>query len=458
MNALTITGALPTAYWIALVLMTVLVLEALSKWKQSWSVPALAVYGTAGAWYLVDIIYNGVDNYRLLFKDDIIQTAIWQLVLFLLVFRSVLPGLVNKLTRRYKNMRPDATAFDPADRSRQIERAFRIFVGVWFVLFCLGQYNVGFQPLKTLFPTLAGYQIFMWGRPRIGGGFSFFISTCGYLYTFVCAFFGVVAVLASRKAIRIGAVIMLLITWPNFFYGGTRHTVLAVVMPGVATYILFYRHNLIVKLVVSVILFMLINYWMLVMIAYRGEGIVHAYQEGRTESKYLTETKHLGLNMFEELCWINYYMDAGQFEINHGKRYFAELVNIVPRSIWKNKPTIGIDYAILRGQAGGTEESAGVFATVSTGMIGQGVTNFGQFFGPCAAGFLMAVWAAVLSILHQQRHSIFRTCLFLIGLGLTFNLGRDITLLVIFPFIFGFLVIYFYERLERKKTTPLTVQ
>ncbi len=54
------------------------------------------------------------------------------------------------------------------------------------------------------------------------------------------------------------------------------------------------------------------------------------------------------------------------------QRYFAELVNPIPRGLWQDKPMIGIDYAIARGQLYGDQKEgeAGVGATISTGMIG----------------------------------------------------------------------------------------
>jgi hypothetical protein len=74
-------------------------------------------------------------------------------------------------------------------------------------------------------------------------------------------------------------------------------------------------------------------------------------------------------------------------------------VNPIPRGLWKDKPLIGIDYAIARGQlfVGQREGDAGVGATISTGMIGQGVVNFGPFFGVLAAALLMAFWVAILA-------------------------------------------------------------
>jgi hypothetical protein len=76
-------------------------------------------------------------------------------------------------------------------------------------------------------------------------------------------------------------------------------------------------------------------------------------------------------------------------------------------------------------------------------MIGGGVLNFGLIFGPIAAGMLMALWTGVLIHWWEQRKSLLRLVLFMLGAGLTFNLGRDISLLVLWPAIFA----YFFVRL-----------
>jgi hypothetical protein len=106
---------------------------------------------------------------------------------------------------------------------------------------------------------------------------------------------------------------------------------------------------------------------------------------------------------------------------------------------------IGIDYAKWRGFESEHDENGelGVNTTVSTGMIGGGVLNFGQIFGPLAAGMLMALWIGLLIRWWEQRRSLLRLVLFMLGAGLTFNLGRDITLLVLWPAIFA----YFFVRL-----------
>jgi MFS family permease len=110
--------------------------------------------------------------------------------------------------------------------------------------------------------------------------------------------------------------------------------------------------------------------------------------------------------------------------------------------IWPSKPLIGIDYAKWRGFESEDGE-LGVNTTVSSGMIGGGVLNFGQILGPVAAGILMALWTGLLIRWWEQRKSLLRLVLFMLGVGLTFNLGRDISMLVLWPVIFA----YFFVRL-----------
>jgi hypothetical protein len=150
--------------------------------------------------------------------------------------------------------------------------------------------------------------------------------------------------------------------------------------------------------------------------------------------------------MYEELCWINTFIEDGRYEPEWGQEYLDELANPVPRSLWPGKPTIGLDYAVLRGQAGGEEDQGGVYATISTGMIGQGVVNFGRLLGPVCAALLMSLWAAVLARLDLRGSAIGSFPLYALGIILTFNMGRDITLLILYPFVFGALIIWWMGR------------
>jgi len=213
------------------------------------------------------------------------------------------------------------------------------------------------------------------------------------------------------------------------------------------------KGGIVIRLAVIVVAFMALESWMKFVIDNRDLGsISEALKSGGDQSLDLKNRKHLGFNMFEELGYINLFIDKGTYQVNWGARYFAEAVNPIPRVLWPGKPLIGIDYAIARGMAYGNQSSSsgGVVASISTGMIGQGVVNFGQIFGPVAAALLMAVWVAVLAHQDYKGSDIFHMFLYAIGLVLTFNMGRDITLLVIYPFIFGWLMLNAYNRYIKK--------
>jgi predicted LPLAT superfamily acyltransferase len=57
----------------------------------------------------------------------------------------------------------------------------------------------------------------------------------------------------------------------------------------------------------------------------------------------------------------------------------------------------------------------------------------------------MALWTGLLIRWWEQRKSLLRLALFMIGVSLTFNLGRDITLLVLWPAVFAYFFVRFTE-------------
>jgi len=165
------------------------------------------------------------------------------------------------------------------------------------------------------------------------------------------------------------------------------------------------------------------------------------------------DRKHKGLSMFAELGHMNNLFDDGLYEPTWGGRYFSEAVNFIPRGLWKNKPLVGVDYALARGfggERGTTKRGAGITASIATGMIGQGVVNFGRFFGPMCSALLMSIWVAILARL-DLRGDPARLMLCAVGMILTFNMGRDITLFVLYPFVFGYMLLLGWEWWLAKK-------
>jgi hypothetical protein len=235
----------------------------------------------------------------------------------------------------------------------------------------------------------------------------------------------------------------IIVSWPYAILQGSRHVTLAVMTPLVIAYLLLGRRSPITKTVFAVGAFLVLDFVMRAIIELRNVGF------GSTSFREIEEAKHLGLNMASELLYAAGFVQNGTLDISYGGGYLAELLNVVPRALWANKPLLGIDFAIARGFGGG-ESDIGVVATISTGVVGQGVLNFGTWFGPAFAGALMAIWVAFLTRLRYQGGAA-RTGLFLVGLGLTFNLGRDVTLLVLFPFVFGYGAVLILEARDKRR-------
>ncbi len=226
---------------------------------------------------------------------------------------------------------------------------------------------------------------------------------------------------------------------------------LALVLPGFIAFLILGKTSAWIRVSTTVVFSLVLAIWFAKVMNYRTDGRLTVFKD--TNSLLVDEDMRLkdaalGQDMLKELCWINMFIETGRISPSLGSGYLAELVNPIPRSLWPGKPLVGVDYAMARGFSG-RREATDVFATISTGMIGQGCVNFGRFFGVVASALIFAVWAGFLSRLWCQRSSPYRLALFLVGLGLTLNTGRDFTFLVLFPFVFGFVALKIYERFRR---------
>ena len=79
------------------------------------------------------------------------------------------------------------------------------------------------------------------------------------------------------------------------------------------------------------------------------------------------------------------------------------------------------------------------------------MVNFGTFFGVLAAALIMALWVAILARQDLKGEKMGRMLLFFIGLVLTFNLGRDITLITLYPFVFGYVMLTIWAQVNGEK-------
>jgi hypothetical protein len=397
---------------------------------------AVGVYVTVFAWYFVDPFINP-EQYDSLPSSSLGQSY-GQVLLFLIGFRIFVP-----VTTRWVLRRRSSGVFDMRYSPEQI---LITVATLWLVLLIIGIARMGGDVMGAVFPLDGRAGPTMWGRSALESGASgFLISFAGYVFNAVTAFLGVLVFFQRSIAWRLLAVAMFAVTLPYFFFAGARSHFLAAVMPFILTYLFYGRHLLILKLAILAIAFFCLNEGFKFVTAFRLGGFREVLASEHPYELMDEDSTQSGLNMIQELCFVNTYLETGDGSPAYGARYLNELLNFIPRVIWPSKPLIGIDYAKWRGFeiADSEEGELGVNTTVSSGMIGGGVLNFGQIFGPLAAGILMALWTGLLIRWWEQRKSLLRLVLFMLGAGLTFNLGRDISMLVLWPVIFA----YFFVRL-----------
>jgi len=433
-------------YALAVSLLSILFVEALIKKKIIWKIPSILIYITVALWYLTETVYTPENLTK--FSSEILETCYLQIILFLGGFRFFVPQLSKRIFFKKSLPHPVkvlTTSIDPA-------RLLSYLSAVWLVLLMYGISRINGDIFGALFPINSRTGGHMWGRAAgaAAGSGGFLVSSASYIYILVCSFFGILLLLQTRHSVRLINLVLILISWPYFILMGSRNLFLAVVLPSVFSYALMSKHKWWIKIIILGSIFISINYILTLLIAYRNVGFASLLNGTSQSTASISEQKHLGLNMLEELSFINSFYQQGTLHINYGSDYLAQFLNFVPRAIWPGKPLLGIEYAIARGFADSTKD-IGVFATISTGLIGQGLINFGPYIGPLAPAFLMALWAAFLARLWSQRQSPLRLCLFLAALGITLNLGREITLLVLWPIVFGYALVRFLENLNKKK-------
>jgi oligosaccharide repeat unit polymerase len=438
-------------FYLAAVVLVVLTVESCIKLlNRNPLAVTLMVYVTVFGWYFVDPFLNA-EQYDYL-PSSLLGQSYGQVLLFLIAFRVFAP-IAARWILRYRS----SGVFDTRLTPEQILKAVG---GLWLVLFLIGIYRMDGNVMAAVFPLDGRGGATMWGRAALESGASgFLISSGGYLFNAVTAFLGVLIFFQRSTAWRLLAAAMFIITLPYFFLAGARSHFLAAVLPLIITYLFYGRQWLVIRLVILAVAFVCLDQGLRVVTANRDNGGFRQVlgSENPYEELVDRDLPQSGLNMIQELCFVNVYLETGSNSPAYGARYVNELLNFIPRVIWPSKPLLGIDYAKWRGFESEHDENGelGVNTTVSSGMIGGGVLNFGQIFGPVAAAMLLALWTGLLVRWWQQRQSLLRLVLFMLGVGLTFNLGRDITLLVLWPAIFAYCFIRTAEIYGKPRVRPL---
>lgn len=454
----------PITFFISFILLALLALYAWSKRDKGWGLPMGVVLGTTAVWYHGDACYNDYEEYISKVGQDALNMGWIQVLIFVVAFGLLVPIMHALINEKYANKKSTLVFYAKTKQlnhplmQKKIGNLTKGIFFFWLMLMCVALYRVNFD-FTGLFAPYLSDKAYPWGRARVGSRFDFLLSLAGYVQIFLAAVFGIIAAISKNKKTLTLALIVCALTFPYYIFDRTRNAMLATMLPGMLTVVFFrVRWGIFGKVTVLVLAFLLINFWFSFIIANRNDGSIAESLRRTEDFSELKNVKHGGLSMFSELGYINSFFEKGTLSPNWGARYFAELTNPIPRAIWPNKPKMGIDYAKARGFGSYKhgKSSGEVSASIATGMIGQGIVNFGGILGPIATALILSIWVAILARHDLLGANLFHLLLCAIGMTLTFNMGRDITLLVLYPYIFGLIIFMGLEHYKswKQKNAP----
>jgi len=449
---------LPFTFWLSL---AILIGAAVFGWRRrdcGWGYPLIAVCGTVIIWYHGDVLYNGYSNCEAMFQDKILNTAWLEVALFGVALATFAKPVFYAFNFKLRNKKSSLEALlsgqTPLRRLQPVIESVAIAMLVlWLCLFGVYVWGADGDFLGVLAPYIWEPQGGI-GRGQLAASLLDSIFIVLLTLSLLCASMaGVCAVLLPNGLLRVATILLTLVSWAPFLINRTRNFMLVVVLPAVlAQAFLRWRNKRALQFVFLIVSFLAINLWFKFVIANRSNtSIAIAVKSADVRADNTDEeVRHLGFEMFQELCWVNSLMESGIYSPEWGMLYYANFVNPIPRALWPGKPTMGLDYAIARGQL--ETQEGGTTAGISTGLVGSGISNFGRLLGPIAAAFLMSIWCAFLARLDLTGNiDPARLLLCMLGLVLTFNFGRDITIQIAYPLLFGFVALWLW-----RKVCPLT--
>ena len=178
---------------------------------------------------------------------------------------------------------------------------------------------------------------------------------------------------------------------------------------------------------------------------------------GEFDLEAASEAEYVGFEMFRELIYITHQI-GGTLDYEYGRTYFTQLVNPIPRFVWKGKPVsdAGLMLAVARGEV--SEETGEAYLTRSPGLIGEMYWNFGLFgvIGISAlGGFIVKSWDH-MRIAHKNSFVVFMV--HAAGLAVLFLSGRSFSMSAMYGLIaILLLMIFFGLRAPSKNSVPTNI-
>jgi len=266
------------------------------------------------------------------------------------------------------------------------------------------------------------------GRARYGGvrdallQLEFFVKGAGPL--------AVLLLLDRRTTIFQKCFCFIVALWPllRAYGSGTRSALVMSVLPVLA--ILYFKVSPKIqrRMVLAGLLSMPVVYlFMAAMVESRGSGSFS--WEAAWEAKYV------GNEMFQELAFITSKV-PGEVGFLYGQSYYVQVVNPIPRFLWKGKPKFdtGLYMARLKGHV--DPETGEPTMTNSPGLIGEMYFNFGLagVIGLSAlGGWFVRGWDRIAWLHRESTPTLILYCM---GLAVLFIMGRSFNMPMLYRILF----------------------
>ena len=130
----------PAGFYVGLMLLALAFAYAWSKREVGLGIPMAAVLATVSVWYFGDAIYNDYDSYIREIGLQHLESAWWQVALFIGAFLAFVPMLHRMVNRRLLSQKSEFWALmqrggiDNQEFQRRLDVATGLIFGVWSLL------------------------------------------------------------------------------------------------------------------------------------------------------------------------------------------------------------------------------------------------------------------------------------------------------------------------------------
>src|SRR5438552_10112477 len=264
---------------------------------------AIVIYVTVFAWYFVDPFLNP-EEYGYL-PPFLLGQSYGQVLLFLIGFRVVMPAAA-----RWVLSRPSTGVLTAMQRLTP-ERILIAAGTIWFLLCAIGIARMGGDVIGAMFPVDSRAGVTMWARGAVeSSATGFLIASAAYVFNAVTASLGVLIFFQRTTFWRRIGVAMFAITLPYFFLQGARSAFLAAILPFIITYLLYGRRSLVIRLAVLAVAFVCLDQGFRFVTAFRNTGFRDLLAAKNPYELVDELLSRVGLNMIEELCCVDAYVDS----------------------------------------------------------------------------------------------------------------------------------------------------